>query len=199
MTDERRPSQYHFDPGTYLEMVLAEVPAYRELQDEVARATIGIAAEHVLELGVGTGETSVRVLEVHPSAHLVGIDESEQMLALALRRLSGADLRVRRLEDPLPAGPFDLVVSALTVHHLDAPAKADLFHRVAARLRHGGRFVMADVIVPEDPADVVTPIDGTYDKPSRADEQLSWLHEAGFEPAIVWCERDLAVFVATRA
>ena len=38
-----------------------------------------------------------------------------------------------------------------------------------------------------------------YDKPSRADEQLTWLRGAGFEPAVVWCHRDLAVFVATRA
>jgi tRNA (cmo5U34)-methyltransferase len=199
MTDAAGPSQYHFDPGTYLEIVLAEVPAYLELQDEVARATAGVAVERLLELGVGTGETSARVLEVHPSAQLVGIDESEQMLARARQRLSGADLRVGRLEDPLPAGPFDLVVSALTVHHLDGRAKADLFRRVARRLRHGGRFVMADVIVPEDPADVVTPVDGVYDKPSRADEQLTWLRGAGFEPAVVWCHRDLAVFVAIRA
>jgi hypothetical protein len=37
------------------------------------------------------------------------------------------------------------------------PVKADLFARIAARLRPGGRFVLGDVVVPEDPADVVTP------------------------------------------
>src|SRR5262245_62724772 len=44
-------------------------------------------------------------------------------------------LLVGRLEDPLPQGPFDLVVSALAVHHLDAASKADLFRRIAATLR----------------------------------------------------------------
>ena len=55
----------------------------------------------------------------------------------ALRRVQNvvaADLRVSRLEDALPEGNFDLVVSALAVHHLDGAGKADLFARVAARL-----------------------------------------------------------------
>jgi len=198
MAEDTGPGQFHFDPDTYLAMVLAEVPGYVELQDEVARATAGLAVAQVLELGVGTGETSARVMTVHPSANLVGIDESEQMLAGARQRLPGADLRVGRLEDTLPEGPFDLVVSTLTVHHLDGPAKADLFGRVAQRLRPGGRFVMADVIVPDDPADIVTPIDGSYDKPSRVNEQLAWLRQAGLQPKVTWCRRDLTVVVADR-
>jgi cyclopropane fatty-acyl-phospholipid synthase-like methyltransferase len=59
-------------------------------------------------------------------------------------------LRVGRLEDPLPGGPFDLVVSALAVHHLRAPGKADLFRRIAEQLTPGGRFVMGDVVVSDD-------------------------------------------------
>jgi tRNA (cmo5U34)-methyltransferase len=71
---------------------------------------------------------------------------------------------VGRLHDPLPEGSFDLVVSALAVHHLDGAGKADLFARVADRLRPGGRFVLGDVVVADDPADAVTPIDGVYDR-----------------------------------
>jgi tRNA (cmo5U34)-methyltransferase len=198
MSGDRGAGQYHFDPDTYLDLVMAEMPHYVELQDELARATTGIVVHQVLELGVGTGETSVRVLAVHPSAHLVGIDESAPMLARARPRLAGADLRVQRLEDPLPDATFDLVVSALAVHHLDGPAKADLFRRAAARLRPGGRIVVGDVVVPEDPADVVTPVDGVYDKPSRVGEQLEWLRDAGLRPSVAWCRRDLAVLVADR-
>ena len=166
--------QFHFDPASYLETIRAEVPAYDELQDAVAEATAGSHAEWVLELGVGTGETSKRVLELHPEAELVGIDESAEMLAVASGNVA-ADLRVSRLEEPLPEGNFDLVVSALAVHHLDGAGKADLFARVAARLRPGGRFVLGDVVVPEDPDDVVTPIDGVHDQPSTIDDQLRWL------------------------
>jgi SAM-dependent methyltransferase len=50
------------------------------------------------------------VLAVHPGVRLVGIDESEPMLALARDRFPTEDLRVQRLEDPLPEGSYDLVV-----------------------------------------------------------------------------------------
>ena len=59
---------------------------------------------------------------------------------------------------PCPTGPFDLVTSALAVHHLDADGKRDLFARIAAALAPGGRFVLGDVIVPEDPADATIPL-----------------------------------------
>ena len=61
-------------------------------------------------------------------------------------RRGQVDLRVAGLADPLPAGPFDLVVSALAVHHLEGRDKADLFARVGASLRSGGRFVLGDVV-----------------------------------------------------
>src|SRR5215207_10742224 len=45
-------------PATYLERIREEVPAYECLQDAVADPTADIHAERVLELGVGTGQTS---------------------------------------------------------------------------------------------------------------------------------------------
>jgi tRNA (cmo5U34)-methyltransferase len=138
------------------------------------------------------------VLASHPNATLVGVDASEPMLARARARLPGADLRVSRLQDPLPADDaFDLVFSALAVHHLDAGEKRDLFARVGAALAPGGRFVLGDLIVPVDPADVVTPIDGVFDTPSSLSEQLAWLDAAGLHATSPWIERDLAVLVGT--
>jgi tRNA (cmo5U34)-methyltransferase len=189
--------QFHFDPETYLELIAAEVPGYERLQAEVAGATAGRVVRWFLDLGAGTGITARGVLAAHPDAQVVGIDESEGMLAVARRALpEAADLRVARLEDPLPDGPFDLVVSALAVHHLDSFGKADLSARVAGVLAPGGRFVLGDVVVPEDPRDVVTPIDGEYDTPSTAAEQLAWMTAAGFDTHLAWSDKDLAVLVA---
>ena len=189
--------QFHFTPERYLELMHAEVPRYEELQDEVAAATAGAPAASILELGVGTGETSRRVLAVHPGARLVGIDASAEMLAEA--RLPGAELTVARLEDPLPRGPFDLVVSCLAVHHLDGAGKRDLFRRIAEALADGGRLVLGDVIVPADPADAVTPCTPDFDLPDRLDDQLAWLADAGFDAHATWVRGDLAVVRATRA
>jgi tRNA (cmo5U34)-methyltransferase len=187
--------QFHFHPNEYLALMHSELPAYERLQDAAAAAS-GSHAQRLLELGTGTGETARRVLSRHPGAALVGVDVSAEMLAVA--DLPGADLRVARLEDPLPEGPFDLVFSALAVHHLDGAAKADLFARVAAVLESGGRFVLADVVVPDDPADATTPLSPGFDLPSRADEQVAWLREAGLDATVVWSEGDLAVIVAVR-
>jgi tRNA (cmo5U34)-methyltransferase len=189
--------QFHWDPDSYLELVRSEVPDYEVLQNEVAAATDGIAAERMLELGTGTGVTARNVLARHPGAHLTGIDASAEMLGHV--DVPGADLHVQDLSDPLPEGPFDVVFSALAVHHLDGPGKAALFHRVAAALAPGGRFVLGDVIVPEDPGDVVTPIDDRhYDQPDSVADQLAWLRDAGFDARVSWLHRDLAVLVGDR-
>src|SRR2546423_5083882 len=155
--------QFHWDPERYLELMLEEVPAYAELEEQTAAATEGGAPRRILELGVGTGETSARVLARHADARLTGIDGSAEMLGRARERLPEAELLLQRLEDPLPEGPFDLVVSALAVHHLDVDGKRDLFRRIHGALRPRGRFVLADVVVPERAEDVVTPIDGVMD------------------------------------
>jgi len=193
-------AQFHWDPDSYLELMREEVPQYERLQDEVAAATAGAAVRRVLDLGTGTGETARRVLAAHPGAELVGIDESAGMLAAARTALDPARARLveGRLQDPLPEGPWDLVVSCLAVHHLDGDGKADLFRRIAAVLSAGGRFVLGDVIVPEDPADRVTPIDESegYDLPDRIDDQLRWLADAGLTPELRWVDRDLAVIAA---
>jgi tRNA (cmo5U34)-methyltransferase len=194
-------TDYEWQPDGYLELVEGEIPQYARLQDEAVEATLGVAVGSILELGTGTGETARRLLEAYPRARLRGIDASAPMLAAARAALAGHDVRldVGRLEDPLPAGPFDLVVSALAVHHLDGAQKADLFRRVAGVLARSGRFVLADLVVPLDPADAVTALEPGYDKPSSLDEQLRWLAASGLRARVHWRDRDLAVVVAEPA
>jgi tRNA threonylcarbamoyl adenosine modification protein (Sua5/YciO/YrdC/YwlC family) len=192
--------QFHFDPPTYLGEIRSDIPSYDQFQDALAGAS-GEGARRILELGTGTGETARRLLARHPDAELVGIDESPGMLDVARADL-GADrgltvdrvvLRVARLQGELPPGPFDLVASALCVHHLDADEKRDLFGRIRAALRPGGRFVLGDVVVPESPDDAVTALTEGYDKPSPLPDQMKWLEAAGFAVQVIWSQRDLAV------
>ena len=184
-----------WNPETYLAQMLEEIPGYEELEAAVATATAGFDPRTVLELGTGTGETALHVLAQHPSARWTGIDASEPMLARARERLPDADLRASRLEDPLPSGPFDLVVSVLAVHHLAGDAKRDLFTRIA---QVSDTFVLGDVVVPERPEEVAIEIDGVYDVPSSVAEQLEWLEHAGFDAHATQIRPDLAVFVARR-
>ncbi|MET0684448.1 MAG: class I SAM-dependent methyltransferase [Solirubrobacteraceae bacterium] len=192
-------AQFHDAPARYLALMRDALPAYDRMQDALAQATADVAATRILDLGTGTGETARRVLAAHPGAHVVGLDASADMLGLA-QALLGERLtpHLARLGEPLPDGPFDLVVSALAVHHLDGPGKAALFADVAACLAPGGRFAMADVIVPEAPVELPSPLDPAIDLPDRLGDLLSWLRDAGLEPAVRWAEGDLAVVAASR-
>jgi tRNA (cmo5U34)-methyltransferase len=171
--------QFHWDPDTYLELIRAEVPRYDELQEETIRA-IPLAPGRVLELGIGTGETTRRLLERHPAAEVTGLDASPEMVFRA--RELGIDVRLARMEDPLPDGPWDLVVSVLSVHHLVAERKRDLFRRVREQSR---ALVVGDVVKAERQ---VAPLEPGVDFPDTAADVAAWS-----QGEVVWSADDLAV------
>jgi tRNA (cmo5U34)-methyltransferase len=187
-----------WDPDTYPSTIRAEIHDYETLQEEVVKATSGLAVRSILELGVGAGETATRLLREHPEAHLVGIDSSAEMLrgagpALPSERVT---LVQQDLQAPFSDQRFELVVSALAIHHLEGDLKADLFQRIAGVLVPGGRFVMGDVVTPKDPDDVLIENEPGYDFPSTVSDQRKWLSQAGFQIQTTWVCKDLAVFKA---
>ena len=192
--------QGHFDPATYRQWIRQQIPNYDVLQQRIAEATAVKPASSILDLGTGTGETLAQVMWRHPHARVIGVDESAGMLEVARIRLVGYDVTLRQgdLRDELPPGPFDLVVSALAIHHLDGPEKEALFQRVAAVLSPGGRFALGDVVLPDEPQSVVIALAAEYDRPSTVVDQMRWLGEAGLRATLVWQEEDLALIVADR-
>jgi tRNA (cmo5U34)-methyltransferase len=176
-------AQFHMNPKTYLDEIRADVPRYDELQDAAIEA-IPLPPGRVLELGVGTGETTRRLLERYPDAEVTGLDSHPEMVFRA--RELGIEVRLARMEDPLPDGPWDLVIAVLAVHHLDEEQKRDLFRRVREQSR---ALVMGDVVLAKPQ---LTPLEEGVDRPSRAEDMAEWC--AG---EIVWTVDDLAVIAAT--
>ena len=178
-------AQFHWNPDTYLETIRAEVPRFDELQKAAIEA-IPFSPKRVLELGMGTGETTRRLLEAHPDAWVVGLDNSPEMVFRLRQEYD--DVMLARMEDPLPDGPWDLVIAVLSVHHLTDDQKQLLFRRVREQAR---ALVIGDVVS----ADVqVTPIDPSIDFPDTAEELAEW---CGGE--VTWSADDLAVVRATYA
>jgi tRNA (cmo5U34)-methyltransferase len=146
----RHPSTVDgWDPRTYPAFVDAAFGSvYRHLHDAVVDATRDRNLTTILDLGTGTGESARRLLRAHEGATLVGIDANQAMLDAAAASLPPERTTVvrSRLEEPLPPGPFDLVVSVLAVHHLNSLGKADLFARISEVLAPAGRFVLGDIV-----------------------------------------------------
>jgi tRNA (cmo5U34)-methyltransferase len=176
-------AQFSWNPETYLEEIRAEIPRFDELQ-QAAVAAIPAPPARVLELGMGTGETTRHLLEAYPDAWVVGLDSSPEMVFRLREEYD--DVQLARMEDPLPDGPWDLVISVLSVHHLTDDQKRTLFRRVREQAK---ALVIGDV-VKADPQ--ITPIEPGFDFPDTAEELAKW---CGGE--VTWRADDLAVVRAT--
>ena len=166
----------------------------------------------ILDLGAGTGLVSSMVLERFPKAELVLADISDAMLDQAKERFKGIDadlsFLVKDYAKYFPVGPFDVVISALSIHHLDHDEKQILFGQIHNQLKPGGIFINADQALGKTKA-----IDAYYmkcwfrkvresgisdgemdqgkermkeDKMSLLDDQLIWLEQAGFSEVNCW-------------
>lgn len=165
----------------------------------------------VLDLGAGTGLLSLFVSEQFPNARITLMDISEAMLAKARERFSDAVERFEFITADYSeqlSGKFDVVVSALSIHHLTDDLKAKLFQRIYDVLPKGGIFINADQVLGTSPeieviyrktwiqqvqSCGVSNIDLNAalermkeDKMSPLDTQLDWLRQAGFEAVNCW-------------
>lgn len=163
------------------------------------------ARARVLDLGAGTGLLAAMVRSAHPAALLTLVDAAPTMLDQARRRFAGRGGMTYLVADYTaqpPAGPFDLVVSALSIHHLEDPEKRRLFAAMRDALAPGGLFVNADQVLAPTPAlearaharwRAQTAALGSYaheieaaearmahDRCATLESQLAWLREAGF-------------------
>ena len=201
------------------------VPGYDAFYGTAVAALdlMGRPAHRVLDLGAGTGALSELVLAARPAAEVTLLDGAPAMLERARDRLGGRARYVAGdLSGPLPPGPWDAVVSALAIHHLDDPGKRALFARVHAELAPGGVFVDAEQV-----AGPTALFHDAYlawherraaelgataqewaasqdrmrlDRWAGTEQQLGWLREAGFADAdCLYKDHGFAVLVARRS
>ena len=121
--------------------------------------------ETVLDLGSGAGaDVLISARRVGPSGKAIGLDMTDEMLALARANAAAAGVENVEfvkgyIEDvPLTDGSVDVVISNCVIN-LSAD-KAAVLREVARVLRPGGRFAVSDVIADPD-----------MDEATRADMQ----------------------------
>ena len=103
--------------------------------------------QSVLEIGPGEGGFLPVLSELFE--HVVGLDNSKDMLAKATRtciedRLNNVDLIEGVTDTVLASGDaFDLIVANMVLHHVPSPA--DIFLDAAALMNNGGCFIISDL------------------------------------------------------
>ncbi|MDC7233793.1 MAG: class I SAM-dependent methyltransferase [Spirochaetales bacterium] len=170
------------------------------------------ASLKVLDLGAGTGLFSSMVSALYPHAELTLYDISQGMLHEARKRFENNKKSVHFVvkdysESPIE-GKFDLIISALSIHHLSDIGKKQLFQKIYRNLNDKGVFINADQALGDSPE-----IEQQYrsvwarqvrdkgisekafqsalermkeDKMSTLADQLEWMKHAGFRKVNCW-------------
>jgi tRNA (cmo5U34)-methyltransferase len=159
----------------------------------------------ILELGAGTGLFSAMILARLPDAILTLMDASAGMLDMARERFAGRPVAFLTADfsKAVFGERWDMIVSAMAIHHLEQPQKRELFRRIRAALVPGGLFLNADQVLGASPAiearnterwkEQAAHLGGTpeaiaaaaqrqrrFDRCATVEDQLVWLREAGF-------------------
>jgi len=157
----------------------------------------------VLDFGCGTGLVT---LALAPKVGTIaGADTSSGMLKTLAGKAEGLGLPVRLLQlDDSGAGdlggPYDLIASSMTLHHVaDLPS---LFQRFRQHLRPGGQVALADL--DEEDGSFHEDATGVHHRGFARNRIQGWLEDAGFrkvriDTATVTRKegRDYSVFLAT--
>lgn len=165
----------------------------------------------ILDLGAGTGLLTKYIFKKYPKGEFTLIDLSEEMLKIAKNRFKDinkfeyivADYCEHYFQDS-----FDIIISSLSIHHLEDADKKKLYKKAYNSLNNGGIFLNADQVVGPTPD-----IDKSYnkkwieqieannftgpekdtaiermkfDKPATMESNLKWLANCGFKDVDVY-------------
>lgn len=135
---------------SYDSLIRRAIPRYDEMLVRLVDY-LPPRAERILELGCGTGNLSIALAQRYPGASLTYVDASQDMLDITAERVRSIDAqfasRARSaccwFEEIDPAiGPFDLVVSSISMHHVID--KGALYRAVFTLTQPGGSFRWSD-------------------------------------------------------
>jgi tRNA (cmo5U34)-methyltransferase len=139
--------------------LISQVMSYHErFQNTVKETLATYTKEHpelaeikVLEVGTGTGLTSVRVLEADPRVKLTTVDadgnlmeKAKQVLADMTERIEFINKDILSALQAMASESIDAMASALTIHNFPTEYREQMMRELARVLKSGGLFVNAD-------------------------------------------------------
>jgi len=184
------------------------VPYYREMIEAIGNnLPSGFKPNRILDLGCGNGNVTALLHHRFPDANFTLLDASEEMIKACRERFSDHRFTFSQgyFQDTLfRENTFDLVGAGLSLHHLTGEEKRQLFQKVFRCLSPEACFSFSDLLIEkEDEPFHSTHLKrwesmakekgttqeewnwmmehyDTFDHPNGLEEQLKWLHLAGF-------------------
>lgn len=134
-----------------------DAPLSLELITQVAAAT-NPDATHLLDIGCGAGNYTLKMLSKVPNLNITLVDLSQPMLQRAVERIQSetsgeivthqADIRALSL----PEAHFDIILAAAVFHHLrDDDDWQNVFAKCFVALKPGGSIWISDLIDHDTP------------------------------------------------
>jgi len=198
-------------PPEYDIKIEKTIPKYQEIQDVIVSLLPfkKSAAIKVLDLGIGTGNLSLKVLKQFPKAKIVGIDKDGEMLKVASKKLKRLSPKIELIKgdfsDSFLKRKYNAIISLLSIHHLTNFQKRKLFKQIYQNLKPKGIFVNGDFVISDskyingksaemekefmksqgikEPGLLISggKICAEDDIPTTIENQIKWLKEAGFK------------------
>ena len=211
MSNEALKEKFNENAEKYDKIRKLIIPCFDELYDITKNlANSKKDKPQILDLGAGTGLLTKYLFEKYPEAEFTLIDLSEEMLKLAKNRFQRYNnfkyITADYLEHDFNS--FDIIVSSLSIHHIEDKEKKKLYKKIYNALNPEGIFLNADQVIGSTPD-----IDKTYqmnwmekidenkftgpekdtaiermkfDKPATLDDNLKWLRDCGFEDVDIY-------------
>jgi len=206
MVDEILKTKFDRGAKSYDRQRSDVIPNMDQIYTIIAElASSEVPGPKILDLGAGTGLLTEQLFKKYSGGSFTLIDISMEMLNIARERFKGNPNFRYIQEDYLKTDfedSFNIVISSLSIHHLNDNAKKNLYTKVYEILNEGGIFLNADqVLVPsseneyiyqrnwwekietgslkQDEKEFIIDI-MKLDKPSTLKNNLRWLENCGF-------------------
>lgn len=209
----------------YDHFVNSTVIGYSEILEslrQIAKLYAGSESPAILDLGIGSGNSTAAVLENFPKAAVTGCDLSPKMIEKTRERFgkynytgvcgNAADINYKE--------KFDLVISSLALHHLKDADKRKTYGKIFDALKPNGFFILADIMLPSDKKlnthlhekwglfiaykrgeeyrDYIFGLDGAHHQYAALNDNLKYLQQAGFRTEIYYRNLNSAIIICFR-
>jgi len=206
MVDEILRTKFNNGAKSYDRQRSIVIPNLDQLYTIITNlANINVSRPKILDLGAGTGLLTGKIFKKYFRGHFTLIDISEEMLNIAKKRFKENRNFKYILGDYLKINfeeSFDIIISSLSIHHLEDKDKKNLYSKVYEILNNDGIFLNADqVLAPSTENEYIYQknwlekievgvleqnekeiiIDRMkHDNPATLENNITWLKKCGF-------------------